>query len=39
MALRYAMQCLREDRFYMDGPPRSVPTDAETLIRRLLEGY
>ena len=37
--LRYAMQCLREDRFYMDGPPRSVPTDAETLIRRLLEGY
>jgi D-alanyl-D-alanine carboxypeptidase (penicillin-binding protein 5/6) len=37
--LRYDMQCLREDSFYMDGPPLSVPADAETLIRRVLEGY
>ena len=37
--LRYGMQCLREDVFYMDGPPRTPPADAETLIRRLLEKY
>ncbi len=37
--LRYGMQCLREDSFYMDGPPRTPPADAETLIRRLLEKY
>ena len=37
--LRYGMQCLREDAFYMDGPARTPPADAETLIRRLLEKY
>ena len=37
--LRYGMQCLKEDSFYMDGPPRNPPADAETLIRRMLESY
>ena len=37
--LRYAMQCLRDDPFYMQGPPRTPPSDAETLIRRVLEKY
>ena len=37
--LRYGIQCLREDAFYRNGPPRNPPADAETLIRRLLESY
>lgn len=37
--LRYGMQCLQGDAFFMDGPPRTAPADAETFIRRVLEGY
>ena len=37
--LRYGLQCLREDPFLAEGPQRTIPTDAETLIRMVLEKY
>ena len=37
--LRYALQELRENPALLEGPPRSVPRDAEALIRAVLAEY